>query len=133
MTIPPSPEELARAHGLPLVRVLIDIDLADPLGQLIAGNPADLSEIPAVPVTSIILPQAIVTILAHQGEEEMVAELLRVRPDMRGWAAHYAEHYLGEGVTELAMQAYTEEQIRELEQRLGRSLGQNPDAVEESE
>lgn len=34
MTTPPSPEELAQAHGLPPVRALIDLDLGGPSPQV---------------------------------------------------------------------------------------------------
>ena len=100
MTTPPSPEELAQAHGLPMMRALIDLDLGDPSPQVIAGNPMDLTDTGVVPVTSIIAPWAIITIAAHPGEEERVYHLLRRREDLKGWVLHYAGHYLEEGVME---------------------------------
>ena len=93
----------------PLQRVLIDLDLRDPSRQVIGGNPMDFDQIPTERVHSFIAPDRVITIFAHQGEGQLVANLLEARPDIKGWIMHYAEHYWPQGVESFAMQAISEE------------------------
>ena len=123
MASPNSPDEIAREQGLPLMRALIDLDLGDPSQQLIGADPMDLSDIPMEPVKSLITPTSVITIMAHRGEGEAVAELLAARPDMSAMTIHYGEHYQEQGVMDFAFNALTQEQVRNVERNTGRKPG----------
>ena len=93
----------------PLQKALMDFDLQDPSLQIIGGNPMDLDQTPTERVHSTIMPDRVVTIFAHEGEGQLVANLLAARPDIKDWVLHYADHFWPEGVTSFAMQAIPEE------------------------
>ena len=126
MTTPPSPEELAQAHGKPLQRALIDLDLRDPSRQVIGADPADLSGFDMEPVKSIMAPWAVITVMAHRGEGQTVADLLEARPGLSGMVSDYGESYAKEGVMDFAFHAISEEQIRNVERGTGRRLPDRP-------
>ena len=117
---PPTPEELARYYALPLQRALIDFDLNDPLCQVIGSDAVDLSAMPIVPVKSMVLPWAVVTIVAHAPEVQDVADLLASRLDFISVIRDHAEGYFENGVMDFAMNALTEQQQRNIERNVGR-------------
>ena len=88
----PSPEELARRTASQVQTVLIDFELKSPEELVIGADPEDLSGIPTVPVKSLMAPWAVVTIVAHEGEGQEVADLLAAKPELVNLAAHHAEH-----------------------------------------
>ena len=92
----------------PLQRVLMDFDLKDPTLQVLGGDPEEFAEIPAERVKSIILEDRNVTIYAHQGDGQDLADLLAARPDVIDWVLYYAEYYWQDGVDSFAMRALDE-------------------------
>ena len=117
---PPTPEELARYYALPLQRALIDFDLNDPLCQVIGSDAVVLSAMPIVPVKSMVLPWAVVTIVAHAPEVQDVADMLASRLDFISVIRDHAEGYFENGVMDFAMNALTEQQQRNIERNVGR-------------
>ena len=91
--------------------------------QVIPGDPIKLSYIPTEPVISIITPWAIVTIVAHKGDGQMVYDVLSL-PNIfiKNLALQYAEHYLQESVMDFTLNAMSNEQIRNVEQNTGVNL-----------
>ena len=64
----PSLEELARSTESLSQTVLIDFDFKSPEQLVIGADPEDLSDIPTVPVKSLIAPWAVITIVAHESD-----------------------------------------------------------------
>ena len=93
----------------PIQRVLMNLDLRDPSPQVIGGNPLEFDDVPAQRVHSFIAPDRIITVFAHEGEGQLIANLLAARPEIKDWVLHYAEHYWPQGVESFAMQAIPEE------------------------
>ena len=123
----PSPQEFARSRNLPHQQALLNIDLRDPTLQVIGGDPVDLAGIDTQPVITLATHRTSVTVLAHQGEAQDVANLLHRRPDIKKLIVHYAHSFLDEGVMTFAMNALTDRQMRNIEMRTGRPLsGQDP-------
>ena len=104
-----SPEQMAERLGLTIQYALIDFDIHDPTLQVIGGDPLDLSEIPHEPVRSIILERGIITIVAHDGEGQKVADFLPAVPWLSQVIVSYGEQYRDEGIMAFAMNAMTEE------------------------
>ena len=117
-----SPEQMAERLGLTIQYALIDFDIHDPTMQVIGGDPVDLSEIPHEPVRSIILERGIITIVAHNGEGQEVADFLPAVPWLSQVIVSYGEQYRDEGIMAFAMNAMTEEQIDRLERKVGRRM-----------
>ena len=117
-----SPEQMAERLGLTIQYALIDFDIHDPTMQVLGGDPVDLSEIPHEPVRSIILERGIITIVAHNGEGQEVADLLPAVPWLSQVIVSYGEQYRDEGIMAFAMNAMTEEQIDRLEKKVGRRM-----------
>ena len=101
-------------EGKPLQKVLMDLDLRDPGLQVIGGNPMEFDHIPTERVQSTIMEDRVVTIFAHEGEGQTVANLLAARPDIKDWVLRYADHYWPVGVTSFAMQAIPEENAEDV-------------------
>ena len=118
----PSPEELARSTASQIQTVLIDFDFKSPEQLVIGADPEDLTNIPTVPVKSVLTPWAVVTIVAHDGEGQDVADLLAAKPELVRLAAHHAEHYFQEGIMEFSLNALTDEQKSNVERNTGRRL-----------
>ena len=118
----PSPEELARRTESQVQTVLIDFELKSPEELVIGADPEDLTNIPTVPVKSLMAPWAVVTIVAHEGEGQEVADLLAAKPELVNLAAHHAEHYFKEGIMEFSLNALTDEQKRNVQRNTGRRL-----------
>ena len=68
-----TPEEIAQHYELPLQRALIDFDPYQTVKQVIGGGPMDLSDISMEPVKTLVAPWAIITIMAHEGDGQMIA------------------------------------------------------------
>ena len=117
-----SPEQMAERLGLTIQYALIDFDIHDPTMQVIGGDPVDLSEIPHEPIRSIILERGIITIVAHNGEGQEVADFLPAVPWLSQVIVSYGEQYRDEGIMAFAMNAMTEEQIDRLERKVGRRM-----------
>ena len=117
-----SPEQMAERLGLTIQYALIDFDIHDPTLQVIGGDPVDLSEIPHEPVRSIILERGIITIVAHDGEGQEVADFLPAVPWLSQVIVSYGEHYRDEGIMAFAMNAMTKEQIDRVERTVGRRI-----------
>ena len=117
-----SPEQMAERLGLTIQYALIDFDIHDPTLQVIGGDPVDLSEIPHEPVKSIILERGIITIVAHDGEGQEVADFLPAVPWLSQVIVSYGEQYRDEGIMTFAMNAMTEEQIDRVERTVGRRI-----------
>ena len=128
MTTPPTPEDLAAQYGLPLQRALIDLDLSDPSQQVVGADPADLDGIPMEAVHSLMSAGAIITIMAHAGEGQTVANLLKARPEIKGMASSYGSSYLKEGVLDFAFRALTTQEVQNLERHTGKNLQDRPRA-----
>ena len=118
----PSPEELADSTGARIQTVLIDFELKSPELLVIGADPEDLSKIPTVPVKSLLMPWAVVTIVAHEEEGQEVADLLADKPELVNLAAHHAEYYFQEGIMEFSLNALTDEQKRNVERNTGHRL-----------
>ena len=119
----PTPSEIASQHQLPLQRALIDFDPLQPVKQVIGGDPIDLSDIPTEPVTSITTPWAIVTIVAHKGDGKLIADVLaHPHSFIKNLAIHYAEDYFNQGVMDFALNALSNEQIRNIEINTGKRI-----------
>ena len=82
----------------------------------------DLSEIPHEPVRSIILEWGIITIVAHDGQGQEVADFLPAVPWLSQVIASYGEQYRDEGIMAFAMNPMTEEQIDRVERTVGRRI-----------
>ena len=117
-----SPEQMAGRLGLTIQYALIDFDIHDPTLQVIGGDPVDLSEIPHEPVKSIIPERGIITIVAHDGEGQEVADFLPAVPWLSQVIVSYGEQYRDEGIMTFAMNAMTEEQIDRVERTVGRRI-----------
>ena len=117
-----TPEEISEILELPLQRALIDFDLQQPVKQVIGADPIDLTDIPTIPVKTLITAGAVFTIMAHPGSEQDVADVFHARPEMAEWAASYAADYLEKGVMEFAFYALEEHQIRNVEHNTGSRL-----------
>ena len=117
-----SPEQMAERLGLTIQYALIDFDIHDPTLQIIGGDPVDLSEIPHEPVRSIILERGIITIVAHDGEGQEMADFLPSVPWLSQVIVSYGEQYRDEGIMAFAMNAMTEEQIDRVERTVGRRI-----------
>ena len=117
-----SPEQMAERLGLTIQYALIDFDIHDPTLQVIGGDPVDLSEIPHEPVKSIIPERGIITIVAHDGEGQEVADFLPAVPWFSQVIVSYGEQYRDEGIMTFAMNAMTEEQIDRVERTVGRRI-----------
>lgn len=122
----PTPEEMAQRFELPNQRALMDFDIKSSDLQVLGANPIDLSSIPNEPVKSLVTPWAVVTIVAHHGEEQEVADLMAEDPRLVQMVLHYAEHYHEQGENDFAINALTDEQIRNVERHTGRRI-QQPD------
>ena len=70
--------------------MLADFDLRDPHSQVLGAKPVDLKKLSTQAVTSIITPEAVITMVAHQGESQDVADLLDS-------AIHYVQHGMAGG------------------------------------
>lgn len=70
---PPHPED----QGLPWIRALIDFDLHDPTRQVLGTDPVDLAGMPVEAVKTVFTRSATITIFAHRGEGQDVADLLQ--------------------------------------------------------
>ena len=117
-----SPEQMAERLGLTIQYALIDFDIHDSTLQVIGGDPVDLSEIPHEPVKSIIPERGIITIVAHDGEGQEVADFLPAVPWLSQVIVSYGEQYRDEGIMTFAMNAMTEEQIDRVERTVGRRI-----------
>ena len=117
-----SPEQMAERLGLTIQYALIDFDIHDPTLQVIGGDPVDLSEIPHEPVKSIIPERGIITIVAHDGEGQEVADFLPAVPWFSQVIVSYGEQYRDEGIMTFAMNAMTEEQIDRVERTVERRI-----------
>ena len=100
-----SPEEIADIVGLPLQRALIDFDPFSERLQTIGADPADLGGRETIAVKTIIGEASVLTIVAHPGAEQDVANAFAQRPEMSGWAASYGEDYLEQGVMGVCLPA----------------------------
>ena len=118
----PTPDELAEEHNLPVLRVLIDFDITSSIKQIIGADPQDLTQIPTVPVRSLITQEAIITIVAHSNDEQEVADLLAQKPFLIQTAFVYAMDYFKQGIMDTALNALTDQQIRNLEATSGNDL-----------
>ena len=121
---PPTPEQIAEKHGLPLQRALIDFDITKNQKQVIGGDPIDLSQIPTEPVKSFITEESIVTISAHQGEGQAVADLLADNPFLHDQAVYYAKHYFDKNIMDFALNALDAQQLRNLQPKTNRDLSE---------
>ena len=110
-----SPPENPLSAGLPWVRGLINFDLRDPLQQVLGSDPADLSETPVEAVRSIHTTGFTLTIFAHRGEGQDVANLLAARTDLVGMITNHAEDYTSRGIDSFEVNALTGEQVRRVE------------------
>ena len=114
-----SPEEIADIVGLPLQRALIDFNPFSERLQTIGADPADLSGKETIAVKTIIGEASVLTIVAHPGAEQDVANAFAQRPEMSGWAASYGEDYLEQGVMEFAFRPLTGQEIRNIYRNRG--------------
>ena len=89
---------------------------------MIGADPEDLSAIPTEPVKSLVAPWAVITIVAHEGEGQDVADLPYDKPELVNLAAHHAEYCFQEGIMEFSLNALTGEQKRNVARNTGRSL-----------
>ena len=62
--------------------------------------------------------------IAHANEEQEVADLLAQKPFWVQTAFAYAMDYFKQGVTDVALNALTEEQIRTLEDHSGKDMSE---------
>ena len=119
---PPTPEELAWDRELPLQKALMDFDLHTKEHQALGSDPIDLAGIPVVAVKSLITEDRVVCIVAHQGEEQEVADLLAAADELLGFVQHYADHYWQHGVLDFAINALSDQQIRNIKRHRARTL-----------
>ena len=125
-----TPQEIASQHQLPIQRALIDFDPLQPVKQVIGADPINLSGIPTEPVSSLITPWAIVTITAHHGDGQLIADLLaQPRAPIKNLVINYAEHYFQQGIMDFALNAMSNEQIRNIQHNTGHRLP--PDLIDQ--
>lgn len=115
----PSPEALTQQYDLPMMHALINFDLHDPEPQVLGCDPLDLSGIPTEPVKTIAIPGALVTIYAHQGEGQDVADLLSADPSLVSMVQDHGEQYFYLGVISFDVHALTPHEIDNVRQRTG--------------
>lgn len=63
-----------------------------------------------------------ITIVAHEGEGQDVADLLDDKPELVNLAAHHAEYYFEQGIMEFLLNVLTDEQKRNVERNTGRRI-----------
>lgn len=107
-----SPKEIADIMGLPWQRALIDFEMSSERLQTIGADPTDLTDKPTIPVKTIITSVSVLTIMAHPGAEQDVANAFAWRLELSGWAAGYGEDYLEQGVMDFAFRPLTGQEIR---------------------
>lgn len=112
---PPIPEEVSQYYEKPLQRALCDFDIVSSDLQVIGADPIDLSEIPMEAVKSVIAPWAVITIMAHAGEGQAVADLLASRPDLTRHIVAYGQDYFAQNIMDFAMNALTDQQMRNVQ------------------
>ena len=75
------------------------------------------------PTHSLITPWAIVTIVAHKGDGQLIADVLaHPQSFIKNLALHYAEDYFNQGVLDFALNALSNEQIRNIEVNTGHTI-----------
>lgn len=65
---------------------------------------------------TVVTKSAVLTIVAHPGSEQDVANAFELRPSMMGWVASYGENYMEQGVLDFAFYALTEQQQENIRQ-----------------
>ena len=113
-----TPEQIADQTNLPQQRALFDFDLSLRVRTVIGADPADLSNTPMEPVLSMVSAAAVVTVMAHPGQEQRVADILAQRPDLKGLVMSYAGSFQEEGVMDFAFHAHTPEEITRIQRAL---------------
>ena len=86
-------ERTAAAAGLPHQRVLFDFDPTSRDKGVLGGDPADLSGLQVEAVRSMSSGGIVLTIYAHAGQGQDMADLLARRTDLLTVAAAYAQSY----------------------------------------
>ena len=115
-----TPDEIVKKMNLPHQRALFDFDLSLRERTIIGADPADLSRTPMEPIHSIVSENAVITIMAHPGQEQMVADMLAHRPDLKNLTMSYADAYLKDGVLDFAFHAHTQEETNNIRRALRR-------------
>ena len=123
-----SPENLARLMKIPLQRVLFDFGIHSPERQVLGGMLIDLSTVVTEDVRSMINDQTMITIAAHKGDGQKVADLLYQHPDLITLAVSYAQSYRNESgrPIDCALYALSSEEMRNIERNTGHNLPPTP-------
>ena len=113
-----TPDQIADQTNLPQQRALFDFDLSLQEKTIIGGDPADLSSTPMEPVLSMVSAEAVVTVMAHPGQEQRVADILGQRPDIKDLVMSYASSFQADGIMDFAFHAHTPEEITRIQRAL---------------
>ena len=123
--IPPNPHAGDKAF---VQRVLIDFDLRDPTQQVIDSNPADLTDIPMQAVRTLYTQTLTITIYAHEGEGQDVAQLLEVKENIIWMILTHGQMHADDGVADFTINALTDTQWEHLQQVVAETKAQaSPD------
>lgn len=109
---------------VPLQRVLFDFDIRSPSRQSLGGDPINLSGIPTEDVRSLVTTRTVVTIVAHQGDGQDLADLLHQRPYLIAVALSYAGHHREPEPRDVALHALSREELHNIERTTSLKLPQ---------
>ena len=84
----------------------------------------DLSRIPTEDVRTLVTTLAVVTIVAHQGDRQELADLLHQHPDLIAIALSYAGHHHEPEPRDRTLLALSRKEPHNIERNTGRSLPQ---------
>ena len=113
-----TPEEIAQYYELPLQKVLVDFDLNDTTQMVLGTDPINIEELDSIPqeaVKTVICDFAVVTILAHKGDGQRLADIMHNFPPLVSMVIDHATHYVADGVMAFSVNALTEKQIENVE------------------
>ena len=108
-------------------KVLIDFDLRDPAPQVLDSHPTDLSGIPMEAVHTYFTPELTITVYAHDGDGQEVANLLAERPDLPQMIIGHAQLHAESRIDSFSIIAISEKQLETFRQII-REETQKPDS-----
>ena len=92
-------------------RVLMDFDIRDPTKQVLDSRPCDLTGIPMEAVHTYFTKELTITVYAHEGDGQTVADLLAARPDLPQMIVGHAQLHAEAEIDAFSLVALTEEEV----------------------
>ena len=114
---------MTEQNDLPHQDCLVDFDLGDPLTQVIGGDAMDFSDMETEPVLTLLFSTHSLTIHAHKGEGQTLADLMHHNPSFKDWVVYYADEFRPKSVMSFAMRAHTDGALQRA--GLGHLIGAN--------